>query len=115
MEPSAAWNTCWWAVVPVAVLVFVVYLIWQLRDSRSTQLALASVTLGIVGLAFCPLAPLAIYLGRRAMAGGSGPDSRVTFMSWAGIILGTIGCLFLAFVSFMASIYLYGYVTGRYP
>jgi hypothetical protein len=115
MEPSAAWTRYLWVIVPVAVLLFVVYLSWPQRQSRSTQLALASFTLGLFGLAFCPLAPIAIYLGRKAIAGRPEPNSRVAFMSRAGIVLGTIGCIFLALVSVMAAIYLYGYLTGQYP
>jgi hypothetical protein len=34
-------------------------------------------------------------------------------VSIAGIVLGAIGCIFLTLISFMAAIYLIGYLTGQ--
>lgn len=114
MEPSESWVTYWWAVVPVAALIYFAYATLKRETSSPSRVALASLTLGVAGLAFCPVAPFAIFLGRKALAAGL-QDPTVTIMSRTGIVLGVVGSLFLAVVILIAGIYFYGWVTGQYP
>lgn len=115
MEPSHSWLTYWWAILPVATLLYYAYATWKRGTSRPRQMALASLTLGVAGLLFCPLAPLAFYFGRKASQAGSQTDGNVAVMLRIGVVLGIIGSLFLALVAIMANIYLYAWLTNQYP
>jgi len=114
MEPSESWVTYWWAVIPVAALIYFAYAILTREASRPSQAALASLALGVAGLFFCPVAPFAIFLGRKVLA-LEPRDATVTIMSRIGVVLGIIGTLFLTFVVLIASFYFYAWLTGQYP
>lgn len=114
MEPSDSWVTYWWAILPIAALLYFAYATWKRGASRPAQAAFASVTLGVAGLLFCPLAPLAIYFGRKASRAGSQMDGTISMMSRVGVVLGIIGSVFLALVVLMASIYFYVWLTDQY-
>jgi hypothetical protein len=79
--------------------------------------AVASAILGIAGLPFCPAAPIAVYLGWKALSDVKASGGELQGSGWAlfGIVLGAIGTAFLAFVTLIAVIYLYGWLTGQYP
>ena len=93
-----------------------------MRDVRPhmaqvSRKAIASAILGFAGLPFCPAAPFAIYLGWKALADvkASGGTLEGSGLALTGIVLGGIGTAFLAFVTLIGLIYLYGWLTGQYP
>jgi len=79
--------------------------------------AVASAILGVAGLPFCPVAPIAVYLGWKALSDvkASRGDLEGVGLALAGVVLGMIGTAFLAFVTLIALLYLYGWMTGQYP
>lgn len=114
MEQSDSWVTYWWVIVPVVALFYFVYVTLTRGASRPHQLALISLVLGVAGLLFFPLAPFAIFLGRKASAAGP-RDASIKTMSRIAIVLGIIGSVFLAFAILIAGIYAYAYLTNQYP
>lgn len=110
---STSWTKYFLLLVPVVLLAIAARALWSRRDSRPAQFAIASFALGLFGLGVCLLSPVAVYLGRRALAARSPSDNTVFLVSIAGIVLGAIGCIFLTLISFMAAIYLIGYLTGQ--
>ncbi len=114
MEPSDSWITYWWAVIPIAALAWFAYALMKSGASRSYKAAVASLSFGLAGLLFCPFAPFAIYFGRKAKAFGV-DDASVTIMSRIGVVLGVLGCVFLAIALLIFGIYFYAWFTGQYP
>jgi hypothetical protein len=99
--------------VPVVLLAAATLALWPRRGSRSAQLAIGSLALGLFGLGVCLLSPFAVFLGRRALAARSPSDNGVYLVSIAGIVLGAIGCVFLALMTMLAAIYLIAHLTGH--
>ena len=99
--------------VPVVLLAAAALALWSRRGSRSAKLAIGSFALGLFGLGVCLLSPFAVLLGRRALAARSPSDNGVFVVSVAGIVLGAIGCIFLALMTMMAAVYLIGHLTGH--
>ena len=114
MEPSESWVTYWWISVPIVLLFFFGYATLKRWRSRPAQAAMASVILGMAGLLFSPLAPIAIYLGRKASRAAL-VDETVKTMSRVGIVLGIVGSVILAFFLLVAGIYFYAWLTNQYP
>lgn len=113
MEPSP--TRYWILFLAAAILACVLYLSWKHAQSPLARKALASLVLGVAGLLFPPLGPLAIYFGRKGVGARSEAERATVLMSRAGIVLGTIASLFLAGILLMAAVYLYGYWTHQYP
>jgi len=85
--------------------------------AQVSRKAIASAILGFVGLPFCPVAPIAIYLGWKALTDVKASDGTLDGfgLAFTGIVLGGIGTAFLAFVTSTGLIYLYSWLTGQYP
>lgn len=79
--------------------------------------ALLSLALGLGGILFCLMSPLAIYVGRKALEEIKASGDRLggSTSAQVGIALGWIGSAFLAFVTWIAAIYLEGWLSGEYP
>lgn len=79
--------------------------------------AYLSLAFGIGGLLFCLVAPIAVYLGNKAVKEIEASQGRLLGIEAAkyGIVLGWIGSVLLAFFSWIAAIYLKGLITGEYP
>ena len=116
MEPATSPLEYWWAIVPAIALLYFGYVVSKRSSDRASHTALASLVLGFAGIAFCPLAPLAIYFGLKAKrTAGPQPDKSVVAMASVGIVFGVLGSIFLLLVAVMASIYGYAWITGQYP
>lgn len=87
------------------------------RSERTNGKAILSLGLGLGGILFCLVSPLAIYLGHKALKEirASGGSMSGLGAAQAGIALGWIGTVFLAFIMWIASIYLRGWFRGEYP
>ena len=84
---------------------------------RTSGKAVLSLALGLGGILFCLVSPFAIYLGGKALEEINVSDGRLGGSASArtGIALGWIGSAFLAFVTWIALIYLQGWLSGEYP
>jgi len=113
MEPAESVVESWWLLIPALILLYFSYVLWTHVRSKPHQVAYISFLLGLAGLLFCPLGPVAIYCSRKARRLSSELDSSASWMAHIGNVLGIVATIFLGLVLLMASIYLYAWVTGQ--
>ena len=115
MEPAYSAAQFWWWLVPLLVVLYFASVTWKRIRSRSHQVALASVVLGLGGLLFWPLGPLAIYCSRKARHLGLQPGDPGVSVARTGAVLGYIDSILLGLALLIAAIYLYAWIAGQYP
>lgn len=115
MEPAYSDAQFWWWLVPLFVVLYFASVTWKRIRSRPHQVALASVVLGLGGLLFWPLGPVAIYCSRKAWHLGLQAGDPGVSVARAGAVFGYIASIFLGLALLMAAIYFCAWISGQYP